>query len=220
MTLSGTSIRNTVALGNCINLMKQIPSRSVNLVLTDPPYITRYVDRSGRTVINDDNARWLEPSFEEMYRVLSKDSFCISFYGWAKADLFLATWRKVGFRPVGHLVFRKSYASSARFVRYEHEQAYLLAKGNPDLPEFPLGDVIEWPKPTGNRLHPTQKPIEVLKPLVRAFSSRGDLVLDPFCGSGSTLLAAREMRRDYIGFEMDAAHHATAARRLARRPNG
>jgi len=215
MALHCNQIRNTIALGNCIDLMSQMPPRSVDFILTDPPYITRYLDRSGRSVMNDDNTEWLRPAFGQAYRVLKRDSFCVSFYGWSKADLFLTAWRDAGFRIAGHLVFRKNYASSAKFLRYEHEQAYLLAKGQPELPEFPLGDVIDWPRPTGNRLHPTQKPVEVLKPLIRAFSSRGDLVLDPFCGSGSTLLAAREMVRDYIGLEMDPEHHATATLRLA-----
>ncbi len=215
MPLFKNDLRNTVTQGDCIDLMKRLPSQSVDFILTDPPYITRYRDRSGRAVINDDNADWLEPAFDQMYRVLKYGSFCVSFYGWHKADLFIAAWRDAGFRIVGHLVFRKAYASSAKFLRYEHEQAYLLAKGDPCLPEFPVSDVIDWPRPTGNRLHPTQKPTEVLTPLIKAFSSRGDLVLDPFCGSGSTLVAARETGRDFLGFELDAGHHATATRRLA-----
>jgi DNA modification methylase len=80
-------------------------------------------------VINDDNGAWLQPAFKQIYRLLKPGSFCVSFYGWSKADRFIAAWRSAGFRMVGHLVFRKKYASSARFLRYQHEQAYLLAKG-------------------------------------------------------------------------------------------
>lgn len=72
-----------------------------------------------------------------------------------------------------------------RFLRYEHEQAYLLAKGNPARPEHPIPDVLDFPY-TGNKLHPTQKPVEALRPLIEAFTKPGDLVLDPFCGSGSS----------------------------------
>jgi site-specific DNA-methyltransferase (adenine-specific) len=54
----------------------------------------------------------------------------VSFYGWNKADLFISAWRAAGFRVVGHIVFLKRYTSSARFLRYQHEQAYLLAKGD------------------------------------------------------------------------------------------
>jgi len=56
---------------------------------------------------------------------LKSAAFCVSFYGWNKADLFIDAWRSAGFRIGGHLVFRKRYPSSTRFLRYQHEQAYL-----------------------------------------------------------------------------------------------
>lgn len=138
----------------------------------------------------------------------------MSFYGWNKVDLFMDAWRAAGFRPVGHIMFRKRYASKTGFLRAEHEAAYLLAKGEVKRPALPIPDVLEW-RYTGNRLHPTQKPVEVLKPLVAAFSPPSGLVLDPFCGSGSTLVGARDAGRAYLGIELDATHHATATRRLA-----
>jgi adenine-specific DNA-methyltransferase len=74
--------------------------------------------------------------------------------------------------------------------------------------------VIAWAY-SGNRLHPTQKPLPALLPLVKAFSAPGGLVLDPFAGSGSSLLAAKQLGRDWLGIELDAGHHATARARLA-----
>lgn len=67
---------------------------------------------------------------------------------------------------------------------------------------------------SGNRLHPTQKPVEALLPLVESFCPEGGLVLDSFSGSGSSLVAARTLGRDFLGIELDAAHHRTATRRL------
>jgi len=203
----------TVLQGDCVDVMRRIPSNSIDFVLTDPPYITRYHARDGKSVINDDNDRWLQPAFTQVYRVLKPDSFCVSFYGWNKADLFLSAWRNAGFRIAGHIVFRKQYASSVRFMRYQHEQAYLLAKGNPQAPQQPVSDVIDFPY-TGNRLHPTQKPIEALSPLVAAFCKPSGTVLDPFCGSGSTLVAAQQLDRRYLGIELDEPHYLTALRRL------
>jgi site-specific DNA-methyltransferase (adenine-specific) len=75
-------------------------------------------------------------------------------------------------------------------------------------------DVLDLPY-SGNRLHPTQKPVEPLKTLIGAFTRPGDVVLDPFCGSGSTLAAAQELDRCYIGIDLDPAHHRTARQRLA-----
>lgn len=208
---------NTILHGDCIDVMRRMTGGTVDFILTDPPYLAHYRDRSGRTVANDNQADWLHPAFAEMYRVLKPRAFCVSFYGWHKADLFIAAWRAAGFRLVGHLVFRKHYASKVGFLRCEHEMAYLLAKGDVVPPARPLPDVLDWTY-SGNRLHPTQKPVHVLTPLISAFCPPSGLVLDPFCGSGSTLVAARDLGCRYLGIELDANHHATAQRRMALRP--
>jgi DNA modification methylase len=207
-------LTNTILNADCIKALPMLPNNSINFILTDPPYITRYRSRDGRTIANDDNDKWLKPAFAEMYRVLAMDSFAVSFYGWPMADRFIEAYRAAGFRIVGHLMFPKTYASSTRFLRYQHEAAHLLAKGNPQTPARPIADLLPW-EYTGNRLHPTQKPLSVLSPLIETFSTPGDTVLDPFAGSGSTLVAAKILGRSYVGMEMDATYHATARRRLA-----
>jgi len=209
-----TGIIDSIIHGDCVEAMKQLDEGSVDFILTDPPYITNYRDRTGRTVINDDNDAWLAPAYAQMYRALKPNAVCVSFYGWGKADLFIAAWKNAGFRVSGHIVFRKRYSSRSFFLQYHHEQAYLLTKGRPARPAEPPPDVIDWTY-TGNRLHPTQKPIGVLRPIIAAFTEPGELVLDPFCGSGSTLAAASELYRRYIGIELDKRHHATAVQRLA-----
>lgn len=200
--------------GDCIEVMQRLDAGSVGFILTDPPYLVNYHDRSGRAIMNDREAEWLKPAFAQMHRVLRRHAFCVSFYGYTKVDLFMEAWKSAGFRIAGHFVFPKKYASSSYHTEYRHEQAYLLAKGWPERPCRPPPDVIQWTY-TGNRLHPTQKPIGILKPLIEAFSRTGDIVLDPFCGSGSTLVAARELDRNYLGIELDPAHYQTADERLA-----
>ena len=111
------------------------------------------------------------------------------------------------------MVWIKSYASSRGVLAYQHEQAYLLAKGRGQRPKRPLPDVLRW-QYTGNTLHPTQKPVRSLKPLIEAFTQPGDIVLDPFCGSGSSLLAAKILGRSYIGVEIDKEYASTAQARL------
>jgi adenine-specific DNA-methyltransferase len=204
---------NSVLNGDCLELLPEMASRSVNFILTDPPYIVRYRSRDGRTVMNDDNDAWLAPAFAEMYRVLQRDSYCVSFYGWPHADRFLQAFRGAGFNIVGHFVFPKRYTSTTRYVRYQHECAYLLAKGFPTRPENTIGDVLDWTY-SGNKLHPTQKPLSVLLPLIETFSKPDGLVLDPFAGSGSSLLAAKMLGRRYLGIEMDSTYHAIASTRL------
>lgn len=205
---------NDLINADCLHYLPQLPAGSFDFILTDPPFIAHYRANYGRTVPNDDNARWLKPACAQMYRVLKQDSFCVSFYGWPQATRFQTAFRTAGFRIVGHFVFPKRYTSTTKFIRYQHESAYLLAKGNPKPPAETIGDVIDWTY-SGNKLHPTQKPVSVLMPLIQTFSRSGDLVLDPFAGSGSTLVAAKAMGRRYLGIELDTKYHAAAQSRLA-----
>jgi site-specific DNA-methyltransferase (adenine-specific) len=209
-----TILTNTILNADCIKALPMLPDNSVNFILTDPPYITRYKSRDGQTVHNDDNDAWLKPAFAQMFRVLASDSFCVSFYGWPQAARFMSAYRAAGFRIVGHLMFPKRYASSTRFVQYRHESAHLLAKGNPRAPEKPIPDVIAW-QYTGNHYHPTQKPLAALTPIIDSFSRPGDVVLDPFAGSGSTLLAAKKLGRSFIGIELVGRYCNLARQRLA-----
>jgi len=204
---------NTIINGDCLTVLPQLAANSSDFVLTDPPYITRYKSRDGRTVPNDDNAAWLKPAFAETFRILRRDTFCVSFYGWPHADCFMQAYRAAGFRVVGHFVFPKRYTSGSGFLRYQHECTYLLAKGYPKEPVDTIGDVIDWTY-SGNKLHPTQKPLSVLLPMVETFSPPGGLVLDPFSGSGSSLLAAKMLGRSYLGIELDPKYHAIAKQRL------
>jgi site-specific DNA-methyltransferase (adenine-specific) len=205
---------NTILQGDCLDLLPTLAGESADFILTDPPYLVNYRSRDGRKIANDDNDAWLNPAFAQMYRVLKPDSFAVSFYGWPSADKFLHAYRAAGFRVVGHLMFPKRYASSTGYVKCQHECAHVLVKGTPWSMAETIGDVIEWTY-SGNTLHPTQKPVEVLTPLIEAFCPVGGLVLDPFAGSGSTLEAARMLGRNYLGIELDARYFGIASKRLA-----
>ena len=211
-----TSFLNSILRGDCIEIMQQMPANSADFILTDPPYLANFRDRDGRTLRNDRHADWLQPAMAEAYRVLKQNRLMVCFYGWPRAEKFLEAWRGAGFRPVGHMVFRKSYTTKAtQFLKYQHEQAYLLAKGRPPIMGSPLPDVQRLLY-TGNKLHPTQKAVMSLVPVIRAYSLPGDLVLDPFCGSGSSCAAALLTDRKYIGIELDDAYYQVASQRLAR----
>ena len=104
---------NSVMHGDCVALMSRMESESIDFILTDPPYITRCRSRDGRTVTNDDNGRWLHPAFTQMYRLLKNGSFCVSFYGWSKADLL----RKVDGFARGRMVPSSSGYSQTALVQ-------------------------------------------------------------------------------------------------------
>ncbi|MGY0160683.1 DNA methylase [Edwardsiella tarda] len=201
-------------LGNCVDIMAGFPAAAVDFILTDPPYLVGFCDRSGRTIAGDKTDEWLQPACHEMYRVLKKDALMVSFYGWNRVDRFMAAWKAAGFSVVGHLVFTKTYTSKTAYVGYRHECAYILAKGRPSLPQKPLPDVFGW-KYSGNRHHPTEKPVTNLQPLIESFTRPNAIVLDPFAGSGSTCVAALQSGRRYIGIELMEQYHKAGIERLS-----
>jgi site-specific DNA-methyltransferase (adenine-specific) len=205
--------RNTIVNGDCLRILPQLDAGSVDFVLTDPPYLVRYRDRSGRTIQNDSAPAVLD-TFSDINRVLKPNRLCVSFYGWNRVDAFFAAWKRAGFSPVGHIVFSKTYASSQRFLRYAHESAYVLAKGWPEMPADPISDVQPWHY-SGNHGHPTEKAVDTLRPIIEAFTKAGDVILDPFAGSGSSLVAAALLQRQYIGIELEQKYCELARRRLA-----
>lgn len=117
-------------------------------------------------------------------------------------------------RPSGPPLAEENYASRSSHTRYQHESAFLLAKGFPEKPENPISDVQPW-EYSGNKAHPTEKAVSIIEPLIRSFSREGDLVLDPFAGSGTTCVAAALAGRRYLGIELEARYCELARKRVA-----
>jgi len=118
----------------------------------------------------------------EAYRVLKQDRVAIMSTDGRESMPSLKPGKEAGFQPVGHLVFQKQYSSKSRFFHYQHEQAYLLAKGRPLIPKQPLSDVncdaVQWQQTAsdteaGNSSAPIDPHLHL----------SGELVLDPFAGS-------------------------------------
>ncbi len=200
--------------GDNTAILADFDDQSVDCIITDPPYLTRYRDRSGRQVNNDNREYRIKPIFAELYRELKNDRFLISFYGWNHIDLFMYVWKRVGFRPVGHIVWLKNYASKNGFLQAKHEQAFLLAKGNPERPDEPIPDVLPWDY-SGNRHHPTEKAVSTFTPLVETFTKTGDLILDPFCGAGGSGVASVQLNRRYIGIDLETDYCDVTRKRLS-----
>ena len=204
---------------DCRACLASLPAGSVNFVITDPPYLVNYRGRwdgERKTIVGDDDASWLVPAFSEIWRVLRADSFAVSFYGWSAADVFVGTFKALGFRLVSHLAFVKNVWGLGRFTRGQHETAYLLAKGRPPVPPRGISDVIEWER-EADAFHPNQKPVTALYPLIAAYARSGGTVLDPFMGSGSTLRAAKDFGLSAIGIEVEERYCRYAAERLRQR---
>lgn len=205
---------NQIIEGNSADVLAKLPQGKIDLVVTDPPNLVNYLDRTGRSFCNDDNPSGVMPVFAPMAQAMKANSYAICFAGWSALPQFTAAWEAAGLRIVSQIVWQKQYASRKGFTEYRHESAYVLAKGNPAKPLHPLPSIMDWVY-SGNRRHPTEKAVEIIAPLIRCFSKPGDLVCDPFSGSGSTSVAAALNGRRYLGIDIDAAHVATARARLA-----
>ena len=208
------SFINQVIHGDCVKVLQSMPSESIDCVITDPPYLVNYSPRDGRRCMSYNSDHWLEPSFRELYRVLKPDSFCATFYGWPWIDRFMDVWKKCGFRPISHLTWIKSHCSREGYSRSFHEVGFLLAKGKPLKPLKPPRDVLPW-EYTGNKLHTNQKPVVAITPLIEAYSQPYNIILDPFAGSGTTGVAARQCGRRFVLIEKVCEHCSTTKGRLA-----
>jgi site-specific DNA-methyltransferase (adenine-specific) len=207
-------ILNDILCGNSADLLAQVPEGSIDLVVTDPPYLVNYRDRTGRSLQNDDNPDGVLPVFAPMARAMRQDSYAICFVGWSALPQFTAAWEAAGLRIVSQIIWQKDYTSRKGYTAYRHESTFVLAKGNPAKPANLLPSVMDWVY-SGNRAHPTEKAVEIIAPLIRCFSNPGDLVCDLFSGFGSTAVAAALSNRQYLGIDIDPAHVATAKARLA-----
>ena len=205
---------NTIICADALKAIGNIGDETVDLVVTDPPYLVNYKDRHGRKIANDDNPEAVLSIYKDLFRVLKQNSYCISFYGWTALAAFSKAWEEAGFRICGRIVWTKKYASRTYHARHQHEAAIILVKGKPPKPEEPISDVQSWIY-TGNRSHPTEKAVGVMAPLVKGFSKPGALVLDPFSGTGATAVAAALNGRRYIGMELEKRYCEIAEQRLA-----
>ena len=76
---------NQIIHGDCIKVMRGMPDASVDLIVTDPPYLVNYRPRDRRSIAHDNDDKWLKPAYAEMHRVLKPDAYAVSFYGWPAA---------------------------------------------------------------------------------------------------------------------------------------
>ena len=95
-------------LGDSVQVMAGYPASSVDFVLTEPPYLVGFKDRSGRSIAGDVNDEWVQPAFAEMFRVLKPNSLAVSFYDWNRVDTFMTAWKRAGFRVVAGSVHIRS----------------------------------------------------------------------------------------------------------------
>jgi site-specific DNA-methyltransferase (adenine-specific) len=126
--------------------------------------------------------------------------------------------KKYGLNNYINLVFRKNFSAQVlkANMKIVGNCEYGLVLYRDKLPKFRnngkmIFNCIDWPRDNeSEKIHPTQKPVELLKTLISIFTDEGDVVIDPCAGSGSTLIAAERLNRKAFGFEIKKDFHAKA----------
>ncbi len=243
-----------VILGDCVEVLAQLPERSVDLIFADPPYnlqlrqelwrpnLTRVDavnedwDRFGsfaeydaftrawlgacRRVLKDTGTLWVIGSYHNIYRVgaIVQDMgfWILNDVVWVKTNP-MPNFRGMRFTNAHEtLLWCKKSRDQKRYTfNYHAMKAANDEKQMRSDWELPLCTGAERLTLNGEKVHATQKPEALLYRVILASSNPGDIVLDPFFGTGTTGAVARKLGRHYIGIERDPAYIAAAQARLA-----
>jgi DNA modification methylase len=181
---------NKIICGDCLEVLKDFPDGCVDLVLTDPPYPDAHIERYGYKK----NLVWPLYDFDCRQLVFwtAKEEFPLDYSA-------VHIWdKKTGCGSWYERIFERNGG-----IEYKVYRHYLI---NSTVAASYTGDV--W---TG---HPSQKPIALIEELIEEYTNSDDLILDPFCGSGTTCLAAKKLGRRYIGIDISEEYCQIARERL------
>ena len=235
MKSEATATRCQLIHGDSREQMKNIPDHSIDLILTDPPYnlgvySTGNIHASWRKTLNNDVAEWDKKEFSpadwlaDFKRILATKGNIFIFTSYN----MLGKWHEVfdpEFDTFQFMVWHKTNPApklrKAGFLNSCELIVCLWNKGHTWNfgKQSEMHNFIETPICMGkerirNPVHPTQKPVKVLKRIIEIASNHGDLVLDPFMGVGSTGSAALGLDRRFFGIEVDFNYYRAAQERL------
>ena len=214
--------------GDCLELMQQIRSETIDLIVTDPPYkIITGGDSNGKNSIRpkgilSGNRELMKftPKFSEWlpecYRVLKNGTHAYFMVNSTNLTEMLVEVEKVGFKIHNILIWKKNNCTPSQFYMKNCEYIIFCRKGKAKYVNNMGGSktVHDFNNIIGNKVHPTEKPIELMKFYIENSSEENDTVLDPFMGSGSTGVACVNTFRNFIGFEIDENYFNIATKRI------
>ena len=210
--------------GDCLEIMGGIKDKSVDLIVTDPPYLMDYQsnrrkkeDRFDKIKNDKGNYMLIQDYLEECHRIMKDNTAIYCFCSWHNIDFFKNEFEK-HFKLKNILVWNKnnhgtgdlkgSYAPKHEFILFGH-------KGRTLLREKRIADVIDCPKISSNKLtHPTEKPQDLLEIFIKQSSDEGSIIFDGFMGTGSCGIAAKKLNRKFVGIELDEKYFNIAKDRL------
>jgi len=210
---------------DAVEWLRDIPTTSVDLVITDPPYESLEKHRAVGTTTrlkhskassNDwfhvfPNAR-LPALFTEFYRVLRRDTHFYMFCDHETMFIAKPMAEQVGFKFWKPIIWDKRKIGMGYHYRSRYECVLFFEKGKRKLANLGVADIIEAPRVYNG--YPTEKPVAVAEVLVAQSSVPGDLVIDPFMGSGAFGVAAISANRDFAGADSSLSALELTTRRL------
>jgi site-specific DNA-methyltransferase (adenine-specific) len=239
-------MNNTIHNVDCVEFMKTLDDESIDLTVTDPPYLINYSSfrTNSKIIKNDDNNNWVEPFFKELSRVMKKESHLYCFCDFEMSADFLIEIRK--YWKVRNLLCiprRIKGNGGERIFQQQFEYCIFATLGNKKQGRkfnetkilkpsagylkdkryqakewlYRLPNHWHWTTASEfnhSRLHPNQKNVDCLKDMITLSSNKGEVVFDPFSGSGSTCVAAKELGRNYIACELDNDYYKISTERL------
>ena len=217
---------------DCLEFMRELPNESIDLIATDPPYkvtpkgshgtMSGYwtEDRTNKGKIFAHNDIDIKDYIGEFYRILKADSHCYIMCNNVNLPHFFDVISKTDFHFVKLLVWDKQTKICGRYYMGQMEFIFFLRKGK-DKPINDCGtsDLLSYPNRRdkgldGKNIHDSQKPTRLFQCLIENSTNKGQLVLDPFIGSGTTALAAIASKRHFIGCELDKEYYDIACKRV------
>lgn len=207
-----------IYLGDCLELMKEIPDNSIDCVLTDIPY--NECNRAGNRLRNLDKSKADIGDFdlEELTSLLC-DKTKGSIYMFCGINQVSEIRKTMTARGISTrvIVWEKTNPSPMNGDVIWLSGIELCVFGKKKGATFNYhcrNTVLRYPCGSG-KVHPTQKPINLFRELILASTKEGDVILDPFIGSGTTAIACIREKRHYIGFELNKEYYENAQNRIS-----
>lgn len=211
---------NKIYNEDCLEGMKQIPDKYIDLVVTDPPYCIGTTSNGCKGNWNDNNLirPFFDTYFKELKRVCKTTAQLYINTDWRTYPFLYPIMQKY-FNIKNLIVWDYEWIKAGNYYRFSHEFIIYAVCESCTKRTFNSGERDVWRiRPINftskSKLHNAQKPIELVKKMILNSSKENDIVLDTFSGSGTTATACKALNRNYIGFEIDENYYYISIRRL------
>lgn len=214
---------NTIQCMDCVEGMKQLPDKCIDLVLTDPPYgidfqSARRIGRLRKDKIANDNEPFVA-FLPEVSRILKDGGVLLCFTRYDVENEFRAAIHAAGLNLYGQIIWDKVIHGMGDLngdIAPQHENIIFARKpGEFTFPQNRPASVVRIQRVTADKLvHPNEKPVPLAGRLIIQFCKPEGIICDPFMGSGTTARACKDLGRNFIGFEISEKYCEIANKRL------